>query len=116
MERADPAENEPVVSDIPTLIFSGAWDPATPPQNAEAVHAHLANSRIMTIGEGGHDPMLVGGKCSMTAMSTFLADPMGPVDTECAAAPIDFSYTLEEWAEAQMQQPVASPPPATPAD
>jgi pimeloyl-ACP methyl ester carboxylesterase len=43
----------PVVSDKPVLLMSGQWDPVTPPRYAEAVAAHLSNSRqVVAVGQG----------------------------------------------------------------
>jgi acetylornithine deacetylase/succinyl-diaminopimelate desuccinylase-like protein/pimeloyl-ACP methyl ester carboxylesterase len=50
----------PVRSDVPTLLLSGARDPVTPPEGAEAVAAHLSRSLHVVVPNGGHG---VGGPC-----------------------------------------------------
>ncbi len=45
---------EPVVSEVPALLISGFYDPATPPEGAEAVARHLPNSRHLLIANGSH--------------------------------------------------------------
>lgn len=41
---ADPIEAQPVVSDIPTLITAGEFDPITPAKWAESAASYLPNS------------------------------------------------------------------------
>lgn len=50
------AENfkQPVVSDKPVLLLSGAADPVTPPANAEQVATTLSNSRMLVAPGQGH--------------------------------------------------------------
>jgi pimeloyl-ACP methyl ester carboxylesterase len=45
---------EPVHSDAPVLIFSGNFDPVTPPTCGEEVATHLPNSRHIIIPKAGH--------------------------------------------------------------
>ena len=45
---------EPVISDKPTLLFSGALDPVTPPANGAAVARTLSNSRHIVARGYGH--------------------------------------------------------------
>ena len=49
----DAAFKEPVVSDIPTLLLSGEYDPVTPPKNAEQVMQTLSHSQHL-VGKGRH--------------------------------------------------------------
>ncbi|MGB1253047.1 MAG: alpha/beta hydrolase, partial [Candidatus Promineifilaceae bacterium] len=51
---AAPLENEAVLSDIPTLILSGAFDPITPPAYGAAVAANLSNSTHLTFSMLSH--------------------------------------------------------------
>lgn len=86
---SDPVQNTPVQSDIPTLIFAGAYDPITPPEFAEDAHENLSDSQIVAVVHGGHDP--VGTMCEIGILTAFLDDPDASLDTECTAAPVDFS-------------------------
>jgi pimeloyl-ACP methyl ester carboxylesterase len=45
---------QPVTSDVPTLILSGALDPVTPPAYAEEVAKTLRNSKQIVAGGYGH--------------------------------------------------------------
>ncbi len=45
----------PVRSDVPTLIFSGGLDPATPVANGDYVASFLPNARHVVVPKAGHD-------------------------------------------------------------
>jgi pimeloyl-ACP methyl ester carboxylesterase len=47
---------EPVSSQVPVLIFSGNFDPVTPPKYSEEVAKSLPNSRRVVIPQAGHIP------------------------------------------------------------
>ena len=59
----DPIESEAVVSDIPTLLLSGQFDPTTPPRWADLAAETLSNSYSFVIPMAGH------GCCCSTIMS-----------------------------------------------
>ncbi|MFW6201398.1 MAG: alpha/beta hydrolase, partial [Gemmatimonadota bacterium] len=52
--------DEPVRSDVPTLLLSGTRDPVTPARFAEEVARHLSNSVHVVVPGGGHG---VSGPC-----------------------------------------------------
>lgn len=55
---------EPVRSDVPVLIFTGEWDPVTPPSNGAGVAKHLSQSLHLVVPHGGHGfNGLVGTDC-----------------------------------------------------
>ncbi len=66
---------EPVVSDVPTLLLSGALDPVTPPQFADAAAATLSRSRHIVAPYNGHITSTYG--CIPKLLAQFLdsADP-----------------------------------------
>lgn len=82
-------EDEPVVSDVPTLLFSGGLDPITPPRWAEAVAAALPNAVLVSLPNQGHgaaDPDCVG-----PILTAFLITPTAAPDSSCATAtPLTF--------------------------
>jgi hypothetical protein len=51
----DSAEQQPVRSDIPVLIYSGEFDPVTPPYYADSVAKYLSNATTMIVPGRGHD-------------------------------------------------------------
>ena len=79
-----PEADAPVVSDVPTLLLSGAYDPVTPAANAKVVAAGLSNSFSVTFPLGAHGQML-DNKCSDGILLAFLDDPQNAPDTSCIA-------------------------------
>ena len=109
---ADLIEHQPVISNEPVLIITGAYDPITPPSNGALVAANFPNSHLVEFAAQGHDPASSDPDCANPMMTAFLDDPAVPVDATCAADPIEFP-TREE-IESQLVLPMASPV-ATPA-
>ncbi len=81
---SDTRENDPVSSDIPTLLFSGEYDPITPPEWGREAAKHLANSWHFVFPNIGHGALLEGD-CPDAIAWTFLAKPMLEPDSGCIA-------------------------------
>ena len=81
---ADPIENEPVSSDIPTLVLAGSFDPITPPQNGRSVAGRLGNSWYVEFPTLSHGTAFVEG-CPRSITLAFLADPLTEPDQACVA-------------------------------
>ncbi|MET2985330.1 alpha/beta fold hydrolase [Aureibaculum conchae] len=77
-------EMNAVVSDIPTLLVSGAWDPITPPSNGEKAAKSLKNVSHIIFPSEGHVPM---NACFLQMAKTFLNNPMEKVDDACVKTP-----------------------------
>ncbi|MEZ4660112.1 MAG: alpha/beta hydrolase [Caldilineaceae bacterium] len=77
---------DPVVSDIPTLLFSGDYDPITPPQYAEKLLPTLSNAQHVIFPSGEHGQAVLN-PCSNGIISRFLDNPTGELDVSCAATP-----------------------------
>jgi pimeloyl-ACP methyl ester carboxylesterase len=78
---------EEVASDVPVLIITGEYDPATPPSDARAAASQLTNARVVIVPHGGHSAAgLTNAACVFRLMTEFLemADPDG-LDTACLA-------------------------------
>jgi pimeloyl-ACP methyl ester carboxylesterase len=79
----DPAFNEPLSTDVPTLLLSGFYDPVTPPAFGELVARTLTNSRHIVVADGGHG---VANRCAgpavLQVLTTGSLDGLPPV---CAA-------------------------------
>jgi pimeloyl-ACP methyl ester carboxylesterase len=88
--RASPAELEAVRSTIPTLIFTGFFDPITPPSWGTLTAETLARSVYVEVPNAGHG--IPKDACTRGIMLAFLDDPLVPPDTGCneARAPITF--------------------------
>ncbi len=84
IERAPALENEPVVSDIPTLILAGSFDPITPPAWGRAAAEYLGNSTFIEFPHGGHG-LIDGGDCPVNIMLEFIDNPVATPNTGCVA-------------------------------
>ncbi len=100
--EADSWVKEPVVSDIPTLVLSGEFDPVTPPEYAELAAAHLPNSYVFEFAGVGHNPV-GGSSCARSMVADFLANPDKSPDASCMTdsaisfvVPTDYDLTARE--------------------
>ncbi len=76
---------EPVISSVPTLIFSGERDPVTPPSKGAALAALWPNSVHVVIPHGGHGTF---SPCYLEMVKHLIetGSPQG-IDRSCAAEP-----------------------------
>jgi pimeloyl-ACP methyl ester carboxylesterase len=81
---ADPIENQPVSSDVPTLVFSGEFDPITPPAWAEDAAKTLSKSFYFNVPRAGHGSSL-SVDCPRSILLSFLDDPSQKPNNDCLA-------------------------------
>ncbi|HSH77321.1 MAG TPA: alpha/beta hydrolase, partial [Herpetosiphonaceae bacterium] len=81
---ADPIENQPVASDIPTLVLAGEYDPITPPAFGESAAATLARSSFFTFPGMGHG-VSISHPCPLSITLEFLRNPEAKPDSGCIA-------------------------------
>jgi pimeloyl-ACP methyl ester carboxylesterase len=84
---ADPIDNTPVVSDIPTLVFAGRYDPITPPSWGMLAAETLTNSYFYEFPANGHGVMR-DNTCGLDIGLQFINDPLTPPDATCLEAEI----------------------------
>ena len=90
---ADPVENAPVVTDIPTLFVAAEIDPGCPPALTEAAARGYANSQVVIVTNATHG-VINASPCTRRMARDFLRDPSAPVDRSCLPAadtPLDFT-------------------------
>jgi pimeloyl-ACP methyl ester carboxylesterase len=76
---------EPVASDRPVLIFSGANDPVTPPSWGDHVATHLSRSRHVVVPGTGHIALVRG--CVPQLVATFFhAGTADGLDVTCVTS------------------------------
>jgi pimeloyl-ACP methyl ester carboxylesterase len=94
---------EPVISRIPTLIFTGKFDPVTPPEYARGVASHLENVQVIEF-IGGHGALQPGANlsCSSKLFQAFLEQPVS-LDESCSSRGLYWAGVLDD-------QPPASRP------
>lgn len=81
-----PVENEAVVSDIPTLLLAGEFDPLTPPDLAKSTRRNLQNSYGFEFMNAGHG-VAISHYCARDAISAFLDRPAERPNAICLVAP-----------------------------
>ena len=84
IQQADSIENEPVRSDILTIVMAGQYDPVTPPQWGESTAQFLSNSYYFVYPGVGHAAM-DGGDCPLGMMVSFVNNPTQSPDASCVA-------------------------------
>jgi len=79
---APPAiENQPVVSDIPTLVLAGEYDPITPPAYGQLAAETLSHSYFFELPAYAHGTL--GAGCPDDVRTAFLNAPTNPPDGSC---------------------------------
>ena len=79
--RPPARENSPVRSNVPFLIFSGLFDPATPPAIQQRMARTLPKSTIALFPAAGHGAGF--SACGASLMGAFLTNPEGKLDISC---------------------------------
>jgi pimeloyl-ACP methyl ester carboxylesterase len=73
----------PVISDIPTLIYAGEYDPVTPPRWAEHAKNNLSNAHLKVWPAIGH-AVTAGSSCAVRVAGQFFDEPeRSPFDLYC---------------------------------
>lgn len=77
-------ENEPLTSDIPSLIITGRYDPVTPPMYGLQIAKGLSNSYYFEFPNLGHTPTAADASgCAMDIVLEFLKNPAVEPDRAC---------------------------------
>ncbi len=79
---APAVENQPVTSDIPTLVIAGKFDPVTPPAWAQAAAQGLSKSFYVEVPNAGHGSSLTEA-CPRSVVTAFIGNPNQAPDTTC---------------------------------
>ncbi len=92
LPAANSIETEPIVSDVPTLVVTGEFDPITPPSFGEMAVETLANGYLVKIPGSSHDPATTSGPAGVQLVVDFLTDPSQRPDTSAIELnQVDFS-------------------------
>lgn len=79
---ANPSFFAPVASEIPTLIYAGSLDPATPVIDAYQTMRFLSHATLVEVKGTAHGPMPLDD-CTRGIAAAFLANPSAPLETGC---------------------------------
>jgi pimeloyl-ACP methyl ester carboxylesterase len=83
-DRASETETQPVWSQIPTLILSGAYDNLTPVSWNRSAFETLPNG-VFVLAPGSAHGVITYSACADRIAQTFIADPNKAPDTSCLA-------------------------------
>jgi len=101
-------ENATTISDIPSLIIEGRYDPATPPIFGKQVASQLSHSYYMEFPNQGHTPTATDTSgCALGTLLAFLDNPNQKPDMKCLSAikGVDF-IALNDISHAQKSEMV----------
>jgi len=79
----DPIENQPVSSDLPTLILAGEYDPITPPEWGGLAAQTLTHAYAYLFPANGHWVTRSSG-CALSMALAFWDNPATAPDSTCA--------------------------------
>jgi hypothetical protein len=79
------AADEPVKANVPTLVFSGDFDPITPPPNGNAAAATISPSYVYEFPAYGHGAM-TNGNCPLEIIVAFVEQPERAPGAQCIAS------------------------------
>jgi len=82
--EAGPVETSPVISDIPTLVMVGEYDPIHPRHWGQAAAETLSRSLLVEFPGVGHGASF--GACQGSIRDSFVDNPTVAPDTSCTAA------------------------------
>lgn len=92
--RGVPLENQAVVSDIPTLILAGSFDPITPPEWGRRAAKTLTNSYFFEFPNAAHG-VFATGDCAVNMIEAFIDNPDTSPDASCIEE-IQFEFYVPE--------------------
>lgn len=82
VKALDPSVDNPVRSDVPTLLLSGWFDPITPDTYAKEAASSLSNQYNFVVRTGGHGQAF-SNDCADRIIIGFLNNPNTSPDTSC---------------------------------
>lgn len=78
-------ERQPVVSDVPTLVLAGEYDPITPPANGRTVADAFSHSFYFLFPGSGHGELFERSDCALALAASFFNDPAKAPGAGCIA-------------------------------
>ena len=81
-QTVEPADRTPVVSDTPTLLLSGQFDPTTPPRWADLAADTLSRSHSFVVPMAGHG-VGISTRCGRSLIGAFLHAPYDDPSPAC---------------------------------
>ncbi len=97
-------QNAPVVSDVPTLVMAGEFDPVTPPEWGELAAETLSNSQFVLLTGESHG--VSPSECGNSIVREFLANPTQDIDASCVDDETVI-FVAEPGSEIDMEEAIA---------
>ncbi|WP_339841419.1 alpha/beta fold hydrolase [uncultured Maribacter sp.] len=91
--RAEVLENQPVISDIPTLMVSGSLDPVNPISNSIEALRYLKNGYGVVFPDESHD---LANPCFLQIAENFLNNPFHKPDLDCSTIRQPIEWNLHQ--------------------
>lgn len=91
--RAPILENQPVISEIPTLMASGSLDPVTPISNATEALRYLKNGYGVVFPDESHE---MANSCFLQIAENFLNNPYHKPDLDCSTIRQPIEWNLHK--------------------
>jgi pimeloyl-ACP methyl ester carboxylesterase len=85
VKQADPSVKLPLVSDVPTLVLTGEFDPVTPPEYGQLVASKLRNGYYFNLSGAGHN-VIAASECARQVAGAFFNDPTHVPEAACIAS------------------------------
>ncbi len=85
-KQPDPADHQPVTSDIPTLVMESRNDPVTPPKFGQSTAQTLSHSFYIETNGIGHSVIGNGGACGSSIVRDFITTPTTEPTHACISA------------------------------
>lgn len=76
-------ERKPVVSNIPTLVFAGEYDPNTPTEAAFHTAKTLKASYVVLVPGRSHGQLSLDSNCGKKMATEFMRDPTHMPASDC---------------------------------
>lgn len=90
----DPSFFAPVASDIPTLVYTGSLDPATPAVDAYQAIRFLSRATLVEVPDAAHGPMGLD-ECTLGIGTAFLDAPATAPNLGCMATRKRMEFATE---------------------
>jgi pimeloyl-ACP methyl ester carboxylesterase len=93
VKGAPSIETKPVVSDLPSLVMEGSYDPITPPDFGKDTAKYLKNSFYVEFPGVGHGTS-IEGQCPTGIALAFLDNPTQKPDSSCISKMTGPRFTI----------------------
>ena len=88
--------DEPVTTDVPTLLLSGGLDVATPTFRSQEVADALPNATLVVFPGFTHVQLGQDNACAFDVLRQFVADPTAELDLTCVEGSPVFPFVLPD--------------------